>query len=413
MNNNRKIELLQNVKTFVGIDIAKKVHFASFIDNKGKELSVGIKISNDKQGFDDLEKRLAPWKKEEVVIGVEPTGHYWKSLGYYFKDRGYLITLINPFHVKLSKELRDNSRSKNDIKDSKLIGHLINEGKFLEPRMPMNAHAKLRNLSNTYIQLTQDCSRVKIRLKTLLDEYLPEYDGSFSDTTGTTSLAVLKKYSLGQLKANELTDQKIDLIVTKSKKRISQKRAEEIIQRLSQSIGVNEGIESAQFQLTCLLEQLQMYRAQIQEVECKITSTLETNKEAIALLKIKGLGPVLVGSLLGQINSFHEFEHYKQIVKFAGLNPVEHSSGSHKSKITASKRGRCLLRHILHQIALSLVLNDPEFKKLYEYKINTLKKDKMVALTAVVIKFLRIIFHVIKNEQEYDNKFILEGLSIN
>jgi hypothetical protein len=42
-----------------------------------------------------------------------------------------------------------------------------------------------------------------------------------------------------------------------------------------------------------------------------------------------------------------------------------------------------------------------------------LKKPKMVALTAIAIKFVRIMFYVIKNKTEYDNKLVLEGLSIN
>jgi transposase len=412
MNNNKKIELLQKVTTFVGIDIAKKTHFATLIDKQGKEISVGMRISNDKQGFDDLEAQLKAWNKNEIMIGVEPTGHYWKSLGHYLKDRGYLVTLVNPYHVKLTKELRDNSRSKNDIKDSKVIGHLLGEGKFLETKLPMNINAELRNITNLRMQLTEDHSRIKIRIKALFDEYLPEYEGCFSDMTCLTSLSLLKKYTLKELKNDQLHDQKVELITVKSRKIISQQKAEKIVGRLSKSIGVSEGIESAQFQLSCLLDQLQLYQTQLQEVESKINKILEFNDEAKSLLKIKGLGPLLVGSLLGQIGSFHDFDHYKQIVKFAGLNPVENSSGAHKSKITASKRGRSTLRNILHQIALSLVLNDPEFKKLYEYKVNTLKKPKMVALTVVAIKFLRIIFHVIKNKKEYDNKFVLEGLSI-
>lgn len=412
MNNNKKVELLQKITTFVGIDIAKKTHFASLIDNKGKELSVGLKISNDKEGFKELEKHLEKWGKDQIMIGVEPTGHYWKSVGHYLKKHGYLVALVNPYHVKASKELWDNSRSKNDIKDSKVIGRLVSEGKFLETRLPMKNNAELRNITNLHIQLTEDQSRVKIRLKALLDEYLPEYEDCFSDMTCSTSLSLLEKYTLEQLKSDQLWDQKITFIAMKSRKRIPEQKGEIIVKRLSESIGVNEGIQSTQFQLNCLLGQLQLYQVQLQHVESKIIGLLKSNEEANCLLKINGLGPILVGSLLGQISSFHDFDHYKQIEKFAGLNPTENSSGLHKGKIAASKRGRSTLRNILHQIALSLVLNDSEFKKLYAYKVNTLKKPKMVALTVIAIKFLRIIFNVIKNKKEYDKKFVLEGLSI-
>src|ERR1700730_8827526 len=292
MNNNKKIDLLQKVTTFVGIDIAKRTHFASLISKEGREISTGIKISNDRQGFTDLEGHLASWKKEEIMIGLEPTGHYWKSMGYYLQSNGYKVALVNPYFVKLDKQMLDNSRNKNDIKDSKIIGRLLSQGKFLETKLLMDTNAELRNITNLHIQLTESCSRVKILLKTLLDEYLPEYEGCFSDMTCMTSLSLLKKYTLQELKSKNSAEQKAELITTKSRKIISSKKAEDIIGRLTKSIGVDQGLESAQFQLACLLSQLELYQAQLKETESKIVEILEHSEEAKSLLKIIGLGPI-------------------------------------------------------------------------------------------------------------------------
>lgn len=62
---------------------------------------------------------------------MEPTGHYWFELGKFLQDNGLKQVLLNPHHVRKSKELNDNNPSKNDRKDSKVIAGLINEGDYL------------------------------------------------------------------------------------------------------------------------------------------------------------------------------------------------------------------------------------------------------------------------------------------
>nr|WP_234702057.1 transposase [Desulfotomaculum nigrificans] len=45
---------------------------------------------------------------------MEPTGHYWLKLASIIKEHSMKIVLVNPFHVKRSKELDDNNPTKND-----------------------------------------------------------------------------------------------------------------------------------------------------------------------------------------------------------------------------------------------------------------------------------------------------------
>ena len=59
------------------------------------------------------------YKKSDVIVGIEPTGHYWFDLGAYLEDGGILLVMVNPYAVKTTKELDDNSQSKNDCKDPK------------------------------------------------------------------------------------------------------------------------------------------------------------------------------------------------------------------------------------------------------------------------------------------------------
>ena len=60
-----------------------------------------------------------PSATESYTIGIEPTGHYWFDLVAYLENEGILLVMVNPYTVKQTKELDDNSQSKNDRKIQK------------------------------------------------------------------------------------------------------------------------------------------------------------------------------------------------------------------------------------------------------------------------------------------------------
>ncbi|WP_083462954.1 IS110 family transposase [Calditerricola satsumensis] len=81
------------------------------------------------------------------VVGMEPTGHYWLNLAAYLRACDVPVVLVNPFHVKQTKEFVDNSPTKNDRKDALVIGKLIKDGHFVIPTWPQGDFAELRGLS--------------------------------------------------------------------------------------------------------------------------------------------------------------------------------------------------------------------------------------------------------------------------
>lgn len=86
--------------------------------------------------------------KTDVIFGIEPTGHYWFTLAEYLEHQGIKLAVVNPHHVSKSKELEDNSPTKNDYKDAKVIADLVRNGKYSEPRLPKSVYADLRILMN-------------------------------------------------------------------------------------------------------------------------------------------------------------------------------------------------------------------------------------------------------------------------
>lgn len=83
----------------VDVDIAKSVQWARFVDCRGLEIGKAISFKNDRPSFEKIVARIEAICKQNVrrekygnvIIGMEPTGHYWKALANYLIKAGYRV----------------------------------------------------------------------------------------------------------------------------------------------------------------------------------------------------------------------------------------------------------------------------------------------------------------------------------
>jgi transposase len=199
---NQRIERITEKTLVIGTDIAKSNHVARAFNYRGIELGKRCLFTNDDNGLNNL---LA-WANSiqeahgltDMMIGVEPTGHYWFPMFHFMNSRGVEMVLVNPHHVNKSKELDDNSPTKNDTKDAKVIAKLVNDGRYSHPQLPKGIYADLRGYMNQRDRLNKDLNRVKARIHNWLDRFFPEYSQVFKDWEGKASLITLKHFPLPQ-----------------------------------------------------------------------------------------------------------------------------------------------------------------------------------------------------------------------
>ncbi|MFU1794919.1 IS110 family transposase [Paenibacillus azoreducens] len=97
-------------------------------------LGAPLEFGNHREGFNLFERwirdLLKTYKLSSVIVGMEPTGHYWFSLARWLLDQGIEPVLVNPHLVKKNKENRDNTPSKSDHKDALVIADMIKNGYY-------------------------------------------------------------------------------------------------------------------------------------------------------------------------------------------------------------------------------------------------------------------------------------------
>ena len=416
-NKNDKLTFISDDMLILGCDIGSEIHYIRAIDTRGRELSKSaFSFSNTKEGFESAKdwavQLAAVHDKQQIVLGLEPTGHYWFSLAAWMITNGISVVQVNPYAVKQTKELEDNSQLKDDRKDPKLIANLVKDGNFGMPYLPEKVYAELRRLSMFRDQLNEDRIRNINRLHREMKIYFPEYKDAFGKTDGLFCLEVLKIAPFPE-DLLELGEDGIRQIWHEKKLRgRGYSRAGEIIKYAEQSVGLKDGNAAGRTAVRWFAEKIVELDKKLADIEEQLIKKCHEIPCAEKILDICGIGENTLSGILAEMGDISRFDDAKEIQKLSGLNLVSCNSGKHNGQTKISHRGRKRLRYWLFQAAKSVVAHAEEFKELHAYYTtrpdNPLKK--MQSLIVIACKLLRVIYAILTKGVTYDPKKLLSDI---
>lgn len=398
---NDKLSFISDDMLIIGCDIGSETHYVRAIDTRGRELSrKALAFENDAEGFrkahDWAVQLAAANDKKQIVLGLEPTGHYRFCLAAWMVSNGISVVQVNPYAVKQTKELEDNSQQKDDRKDPKLIANLVKDGNYGMPYLPEKVYAELRRLSMFREQLMEDRSRNINRLHREMKIYFPEYKDAFRKIDGAFCIAVLKEAPFPEdilrLGTEGLRD-----IWHKAKLRGSgYRRAAEIVKHAETSVGLKEGIAGKEA-VRWFAEKITELDEELVEIGNKLEGKCGEIPHAENVLEIPGIGGKILSGILAEIGDITRFDDVKEIQKLSGLGLVSCSSGKHKGETRIIHRGRKRLR---------------EYKWIHAHyttrEENPLQKKQ--SLIVIACKLLRVIYTILKAGGKYDPKKLLKDI---
>ncbi|KUO95788.1 IS110 family transposase [Ferroacidibacillus organovorans] len=414
ISQNRKIRSITDSTLVIGADIAKKVHIARASNARGIELGKSLSFDNTRHGMDKLlmwmRSIMADHACDNIIFGVEPTGHYWMNLAQFLRQHGIKVVLVNPLHVKKSKELDDNNPTKNDHKDARVISQLVKDGRYSVPNIPEDVYAELRVGMNQRERLVEDLKRVQGRVHNWVDRYFPEFTEVFCDWEGKAALTCLRQCPCPQDVSVKTAEEIVHMWRSaKILRGVGIKRAQALVDISLQSIGLTQGLGMAHEELACLLKQYDLLQQELGQLLTKIEQLLESIPGAAQMLTVPGIGVVTVAGFIAEVGDVSSYEHWRQIQKLAGFNLRENSSGTHKGKSRITKRGRPRLRALLYRATLVLAAKNPQFQALHKYFTrrvdNPLKP--MQSLIALCCKLIRVLFTLGTKEVDYAPEKVL------
>lgn len=411
---NKKLSFISDDMLILGCDVGSETHYMRAIDTRGRELSKSAySFNNNQEGFQSAKewavRIAAEHDKSQIVLGLEPTGHYWFCLATWMITNGISVVQVNPYAVKQTKEVEDNSQLKDDRKDPKLIANLVKDGNFGMPYLPEKIYAELRRLSMFRDQLNEDRIRTINRMHREMKIYFPEYKEALGKVDGAFSLELLKEAPFPE-ELTALGEEGIRQIWHAAKLRgRGYSRAREILQYAKASVGIKDGSIASKAAVKWFVQKIMELDVELAVIENQINQKCQEIPHTGNVLEISGIGENTLSGILAEMGDISRFDDVKEIQKLSGLGLVACSSGKHKGETKISHRGRKRLRYWLFQAAKSAVAHAEEFKELHMYYTtradNPLKK--MQSLIVIACKLLRIIYTILNTGTFYDPKKML------
>lgn len=315
-------------------------------------------------------------------------------------------------HVKKTKELDDNSPTKNDTKDARVIAQLVKDGRYSKPNLLKGIYAEMREGMKLRDQLVKQMVATENRITNHIQRYFPEFTDVFKDWSGKTALFTLREFpfpsDILQLSPEEVLEQWRTVV----KGSVGIKRARELVEKAKKSIGIKIGLRFARTEIQALLDQYTLYQGQLAELEKEIEALLTDIPGAKEMLDIKGLSAMTVAAFFSEVGDIRNYKHPQQIVNLAGLSLRENSSGIFKGQTTITKRGRKKLRRALYLAIVPLVSNNPTFNALHKYYTNRPQRPlkKKQSLIALCGKLIRALFVIGTKQCEFEGNKLLQGI---
>lgn len=157
------------------------------VNYRGIERGRPLSFNNNHWGFEKLQSWVQKLQRQHgyssVIIGLESTGHYWFNLANWLVDQEIDVVLVNPMTTKRNKENRDNSQSKNDIKDALIIADAVSRGYYHDWNKQDDFYQQLRVIVDEREYWSDQKVNLKNRIQRCLDIVFPEYTQIFKDWT--------------------------------------------------------------------------------------------------------------------------------------------------------------------------------------------------------------------------------------
>ena len=384
---------------YLGIDIAKVNHVASLISEDGSILVKAIKFTNSIEGLQKLLDSISNFDTSQIYCAMEATGTYWLSLFSALTDKGFNVSVFNPYQIKSFRGAYNNRKQKNDVIDSILIANFLSFNGTEQTSLPNDDLLALKNLTRYRSNLVDNICKAKTQVTGILDKVFPEYSDLFSDTFSEASKQILLNCPTPNEVVNFNTRKLANLLKKASRGHHSTDKVREVKSLAKNSFGIKFTGDACSFEIKQLVNQIIFLENQAHELEVKIKDIY--SKLDNHLQSIPGIGKVTAPTILAEIGDIKNFSSPSKLTAFAGLDPSENQSGNKKSSNEkTSKRGSPYLRHALYTAAMVAANNDPIMHDYY-IKKRAEGKHHYVALTGVERKLLGIIFHVLKENRDY------------
>ena len=405
-----KGSVVMNQNTCITIDVSQnKSHIQGFI-GPNKPLSKARTMRHTKQGYQfilTLKNLIESKTNETPLIIFEFTGIYHKSLEKFLISQNLKYHIVAPLRAAKARnsEIREQKTDARDCLSLSKLFYSNNLGIFYSE---IETYSNLRKLNRYYDTCMTHLIKIKVNFRETLAVIYPDYKKLFTSIYTDESLIFLKEFPHPSLYTSKSEDEIIEIL--KNKWNHLESWTSSKVKKLTPLINeIVSGCEATDPDINMLLSyitQIEYYLNQIKITVVKMNELAKKVSLYNLVHSLPGIQDILTCKFIAELGDISRFTDYKQIVAYAGIDPMIRQSGDKDGlHLKISKKGNKRLRTILHLMVSSLIKANREpnaIKTKYQKKTHQLNPLKpKVASMACANQLVRIIFYMHKTSSTY------------
>src|SRR5256886_7037730 len=156
------------------------------------------------------------------------------------------------------------------------------------------------------------------------------------------------------------------------------------------------------------LQRIELYSAQIAELEKTILELAQTERSYELLLKLPGVGQTIALTILYEVGELTRFANVKDFSSYCRVVPGIAQSGQVTRRGRGSKQGNHYLKAAFSQAAVHAVRCYPKARRCYERQLKRHqgRGRQMVCYNTIARKLAQAAFHVLKEQTEYREELL-------
>ena len=382
---------------FIGIDISKYKHDCFIMTETGDVISNSFSFSNNQDGFQTLLTVLNSLDvQEEIRIGFEATAHYALNLKLFLEKAHYSFMEFNPVLLAKFNKSQTLRRTKTDAIDCASIASWLMTVDYKPYPVGFYHTYSLKSLTRLRDTLVKQRSFYIVKITNVLDHTFPEFKPFFGNRLSKTALYLLENYGSAE-KMARMNSASYDNLRRISRGKFSMQKFIKLKELASNTVGEDNEIFSLQLQ--SLLNLYNQSANEVDKLEEQIISLI--NEIQPKSMTIPGIGPLSAAVIYAEYGDINKFNSPSAMLSFAGLEPGYYQSGTSEHSGHMVKRGSSNLRFTLMNLCIPLIQYNMVFAEFYAKKRNEGKSHR-VACSHVIKKLIRIIYHLEKENIDFD-----------
>lgn len=389
----------------VGVDVSKGKSTVCILKPYGEIVCSPFEVKHVEKELEDLAGLLNKLDGEIRVV-MEATGVYHLPILTFLQEKGYFVSVINPYSMK--KYAKDNSlrRAKTDRLDSIMIANygIDRWFKLQKYEGDENTYAELKLLGRRYRYYMELHVKSLQELTHILDYVMPGIKAMFNSWDETSNKDKLSDFVerywhydlITSMSREEFTE---DYLAWAKEKKYHQSsaKAEAVYEMASDGIPtLSSDTPSTKMLVQEAIAVLRAVDSSLFRIISRMQELAKTLPEYSTVRSMGGVGDVLAPKLIAEIGDVRRLHNAKALIAWAGIDPPPYESGQFVgSQRRITKRGSSTLRKVGYEVMRVLKSHrEPEDNVVYNYilKKEAEGKSKKAAKIAGLNKFLRIYY---------------------